>query len=134
MTGGTVSAAGNVTGGNLRTTGSVSAAYFSGNGSQLTSVTGANVVGIVPRANIANVAYSVAAANIVGNIANATYAEYANLAYYAFGDGIVGQISTTSNIIAGNISTTGNVTSTYFLGNGSQLTGVVAKRSGTKRR
>ena len=59
-------------------------------------------------------------------MANATYAEYANLAYYAWGNGIVGQISTTSNIIAGNISTTGNVTSTYFLGNGSQLTGVVA--------
>ena len=130
LTGGTVSAAGNVTGANLRTTGSVSAAYFSGNGSQLTSVTGANVVGIVPRANIANVAYSVAAANIVGNIANATYSEYANLAYYAFGDGIVGQISTTSTIIGGNISATSNVTGAYILGNGSQLTGVVATNVG----
>jgi hypothetical protein len=105
------------------------------------SVSGANVVGTVAnatyavsagsantanRANIANVAYSVAGANVTGNVANATYAEYANLAYYAFGNGIVGQISTTSNIIAGNISTTGNVTGTYFIGNGSQLTGVVA--------
>ena len=59
-------------------------------------------------------------------MANATYAEYANLAYYAFGNGIVGQISTTSNIIGGNISTAGNVAGNYFIGNGSQLTGVVA--------
>jgi hypothetical protein len=108
------------------------------------SVSGANVVGTVANAtfavsagsagsantantaNIANVAYSVAGANVTGTVANATNAEYANLAYYAFGNGIVGQISTTSNIIGGNISTAGNVAGNYFIGNGSQLTGVVA--------
>ena len=98
-------------------TGNVSAAYFIGNGSQLTSVTGANVTGIVPRANIANVAYSVDAANIVGNIANATYAEYANLAYYAFGNGVIGSVSSAN---------TANIANVAYSVAGANVTGTVA--------
>jgi hypothetical protein len=98
-------------------TGNVSAAYFIGNGSQLTSVTGANIVGIVPRANIANVAYSVSAANIVGNIANATYAEFANLAYNAYGNGIIGSVSSAN---------TANIANVAYSVSGANVVGTVA--------
>jgi hypothetical protein len=64
------------------------------------------------------VAYSVSAANIVGNVANATYAEYANLAYNLAGG---------ANITFGTISATGNITSDqYLVGNGAFITGIVA--------
>ena len=47
---GVVSAQGNVIGGNVVTAGNVSAAYFVGNGSALTSINGSNVTGTVANA------------------------------------------------------------------------------------
>ena len=49
----------------------VTANLFSGNGTNLTNIAGANVSGFVPNANVANTAFSVAAANVsgLGNIA-----------------------------------------------------------------
>ena len=44
------------------------------NGSGLTSLTGANVTGYVPNANIANTAYSVAGGNVSGQVGNALIA------------------------------------------------------------
>lgn len=49
----------------------VTANLFSGNGSSLSAIAGANVSGFVPNANVANTAFAVAAANVsgLGNIA-----------------------------------------------------------------
>ena len=88
LSGGLISAVGNVTG-----------SYIFGNGSQLTGLP----------ATYGN-------ANVVANLA-------------ALGSN---PVSTTGNITSGNllasglISATGNVTGSYFIGNGSQLTGVAA--------
>jgi hypothetical protein len=109
-------------------------------GSLLTSLTGANITGYVPNANIANTAYSVAVANVsgIGNIATinkdgnssnilygngifaapATVASYANsnvatfLASYGSNT-----ISTTGNITAGNANLGNAVTANYHIGN-----------------
>ena len=113
LTGGNVSATGTVTGGNLLTNGNittnggnisafgnVSGAYFIGNGSQLTGLpTG--------------------------------YAN-ANVAAYLASGTDTSNIITTANVSGGNlltsgiVSATGNITGNYFVGNGSQLTGVAA--------
>jgi hypothetical protein len=53
----------------------------------------------------------ISASNIVGSYSNANVAAY--LPTY------------TGNITAQNISTTGNITGNYFIGNGSQLTGII---------
>lgn len=90
LTGGLVSATGNVTGGNFITSGIANAASF----------TGATV----------SVSGNISAANVDAG----------------------GLVSVVGNVIAGNVSTagvitaTGNVTGSYFIGNGSQLTGISA--------
>jgi hypothetical protein len=55
----------------ITTTGNVSVGNIIGNGQALTGLTGANVGGFVPNANVANTAFAVAAANVsgLGNIA-----------------------------------------------------------------
>lgn len=55
----------------ITTTGNVSVGNIIGNGQSLTGITGANVSGFVPNANVANTAFAVAAANVsgLGNIA-----------------------------------------------------------------
>ena len=93
----------------ISTTGNITAGYFVGNGSLLTSITGANVS---------------------GTVANATYALNANAATFAGTVTTNAQPNITSVGIltavntSGNVSATGNITGSYFLGNGSQLTGL----------
>lgn len=41
-------------------------------------------------------------------------------------------LTTTDSYTVANVSATGNVTGTYFIGNGSQLTGVVAGTSNAR--
>jgi hypothetical protein len=102
-----VSSTGTVTTGTASVTGNITGSYFFGNGSQLTGLP-------------------------------ATYSN-SNVAAFlaAFGSNT---ISTTGTITAGNItggnvltsgivSATGNVSGNYFLGNGSQLTGISASAS-----
>ena len=95
-------------------TGNVTGSVFTGNGSGLTALTGANVS---------------------GTVANATYALTANASTYAGTVTTAAQPNITSVGIltalntSGNISATGNITAGYFLGNGSQLTGVIATDS-----
>ncbi len=62
---------GNFTAGNISTTGNITAAYFIGNGSTLSSINGANVSGEVTFAATAN---SVAGGNVSGQVANALVA------------------------------------------------------------
>jgi hypothetical protein len=98
---GTISSASNIS-----TTGNVTASYILGNGSQLTglpaSYGNANVAAYLP--------------TYTGNIG-------------------AGNISLSQNIVIGNtlsgltISASGNITGNYFIGNGSQLTGIATGNS-----
>jgi hypothetical protein len=125
INGTTLSATANVRGGNINTAGLISAA---GN------ITGGNLSIPVGVANIGNIS----TANIVaGNITSAIISATGNIS----GPNIIATIlqvsavlSVAGNIQGGNfltsglISTTGNVTANYFIGDGSQLTGIsVAK-------
>jgi len=154
--------------------GNVTGNYFVGNGSTLTSITGANVTGTVAnatyalsanaatyatQANYANIANSVAGANVSGSVAQADYANvansvaggnvtgsvaqanYANIANSVSGGNVSGQVG--NALVAGTVytnaqpnitsvgtlsslSSSGNITASYFIGNGSALTGIVA--------
>lgn len=116
------------------------------------AVAGANVSGTVANATYATsagsattagTANSVAGANVSGTVANATYALTANASTYAntvtdaaqaniTSVGILTSLSVSGNTTAGNllsggiVSATGNITGSYILGNGSQLTGLPA--------
>jgi len=106
----------NVTGGNIRTAGTVSAA---GN------ITGANVIAALYAGNTVSVTGNITGANlnlsgnlsIAGNV-NSALTVRANIT----GTNVItgGTVSA-----AGDISTLGNVTGSYIIGNGSQLTGIV---------
>jgi hypothetical protein len=105
---------GNVNSGNLRTTGLISATgnvtsnYFIGNGSLLTSLTGANVSGTVANATYATSSGSATSATTAATVTTAA------------------QPNITSVGILTSLSSSGNITASYFLGNGSQLTGIVS--------
>ena len=101
LTGGLISATGNVTGN-----------YIIGNASLLTSLTGANVTGTV-----ANATYATSAGSAVGTAATVTTNAQSNITS-------VGTL--TSLTSSGLISTTGNVTGNYIIGDGSLLTNINA--------
>jgi hypothetical protein len=143
-----LSVSGNITTGNLDGANSITANYFIGSGNNLSNIQGANVTGAVTYAGTAN---SVALANVsgAGNIASINLdGSTSNVLYgngvfaptaAAYGNSNVATflasygsntITTTGNINAGNIitggivSATGNITAPFFIGNGSQLTGI----------
>ncbi|AGE49058.1 Chlorovirus glycoprotein repeat domain-containing protein [Acanthocystis turfacea Chlorella virus Br0604L] len=160
-----ISTAGNIANVRFARDGNVTASYYFGNGSQLTGVTSAfpgtanldilngNITGSY--ANVSNIIAT------FGNIANVRFARDGNVtASYYFGNGsqltgvtsafpgtanldilngnITGSYANVSNIIAtfGNIANVrfardGNVTASYYFGNGSQLTGVTSTFPGT---
>jgi hypothetical protein len=107
----------------------VTANLFSGNGTNLTNIAGANVSGFVPNANVANTAFAVAAANVsgLGNIAvlnldgnasnvlrgNGTWGADANSAY-----GNSNVVSLLGAFGSNTITTTGNVSVGNIIGNG----------------
>jgi len=119
----TITSAANITGANILTgglvsaTGNVTGNYIIGNGSQLTSITGGNVTGNVNSAVTAGTVTTNAQPNItsVGTLTSVTSS---------------GLISTTGNVqsanvfATANISATGNVTGNYHIGNGSQLSSI----------
>jgi filamentous hemagglutinin len=117
-TGGTVSSTGTVTGGNIATGGTVSAtgnitagasSFFIGNGSQLTGVTASSVDANALTGNTlsSNVVFS--SLTTVGTLVDLS---------------VTGTATTGNLATAGTVSATGNVTGNFFLGNGSQLTGI----------
>jgi hypothetical protein len=57
----------------------VTANLFSGNGTNLTNIAGANVSGFVANANVANTAFAVAGANVSGTVGNANLSQYLNV-------------------------------------------------------
>jgi hypothetical protein len=91
----------------LSATGNVTTAqYFLGNGALLTGI---NTVGI--QNGTSNVSIPIANGNI-----NLSVGGTSNIAVF----------STSGGSITGNLVATGNITGNYYIGNGSQLTGVVA--------
>jgi hypothetical protein len=146
------STTGNVTAGNLITTGRVSATgnisgnFILGNGSQLTGIAAtygnANVATFLASfgSNAVSTTGNVTAGFLVGDgsqITNLPAGNYSNANVSAFlptytGNIGAGNISVTGTITGGNlltagqVSATGNITGSFFLGNGSQLTGINA--------
>ena len=153
---GTLSASGNVTGGNIATaglvtvTGNVTAANFIGN---VVAPTGGAIstTGNITGGNLLTSGITSATGNLVTG-ANVVAAGYATVTGNVTGGNLLtgglisatGTISATGNIQGGNlrtaglVSATGNITSaanvagTYFIGNGSQLTGLSLGVSVTK--
>ena len=137
---GSLSATGNITGGNVTAAGNISASYFLGNGSQLTGVsalsgnltgniTGGNTYGIT---DLANLAVANSRSIFVGSVElNNNGVSPASLNIVA-GEVGMSKLVVSGNITGGNVltggvvSATGNITGSYILGNGSQLTGLTA--------
>ena len=128
----TVSASGNVTGGNLITAAAISAASVSASG----NITGGNVLG---GANVNATTHTGTTVSVTANITGGNVLTSGLIS--ATGNITGGNIaatnhtgttaSVTGNITGGNIltgglvSATGNVTGNYILGNGALLTGVI---------
>ena len=118
-----INTTGNITSGNASLGNLTTSGYFSGNGSLLTHIAGANVSGFVPNANVANTAYAVAGANVSGFVPNANIA---NTSYSVTGGNVSGQVS--NALVAGtvytaaqpNITSVGNLTSLIVLTDGVQ--------------
>jgi hypothetical protein len=99
-------------------TGNVEAGNINGNGSGLSSLTGANVTGQVGNALVAGTVYTAAQPNItsVGTLSSVT---------------VTGTVTGGNIATAGTISAGGNISGNYLIGNGSQLTDVTASDVGT---
>jgi hypothetical protein len=97
----------------ISTTGNVAGNYFIGNGALLTGIT------------------VTAGTSLVNGNSNVVVSQNANVDIGVRGVGNVATFANTGAYITGEASATGNVTGNYFIGNGSQLTGVVATNVGT---
>jgi hypothetical protein len=100
--------------GGANITGNVEAAYFVGNGSQLTGTYGnANVAAYLP-----TYTGNISAGAVLTSIIESTDSSLVTIR-----DGVEIKGPT---LVGGAVSATGNVTGSYFIGNGSQLTGLTA--------
>ena len=114
----TITTTGNITAGNVNSTGVMTATTFSGNlsGSSATLAT----------ANLISGPLQVASLAMGSSVASVGYA---NIILTGGTGGSQTYIDPTGLNTAGNVSATGNVTGNYFIGNGSQLTGLPATYS-----
>jgi hypothetical protein len=138
-TAGLLTVTGNVTGGNLLTGGLISA---TGTITSAANITGGNIL----TGGIVSATGNLYAANFIGNVIPPSGANISTTGNVVAGNILYGSgvVSGTGNIYANNIfatnlvSATGNITSaanvagTYFIGNGSQLTGLSLGVSVTK--
>ena len=148
QTAGTISATGNITGGNVATgrvnagnitvsgpvsaTGNITGSYFIGNGSQLTGIvtnySNANVAAYLPTytGNLASLTGPViTTANVVGSnvLATGVISTAGNI---TSGNIATGRVNAGNITVSGPVSATGNITGSYFIGDGSQLTNLPA--------
>jgi len=104
-----ISTTGNVSAGNISASGNVSGAYVKGNGSELTNL---------PAPTVTQDITSNGAMSIMTYDGVIKYVNYATVE------------PSSGNIAGGNISAIGNVAGNFFLGNGSQLTGISTADTG----
>jgi hypothetical protein len=103
--------------GNVTASGNVSGNYLLGNGTFITGLSASKIFNGTSEANIGD----------SGGNANITIGGVSNVAVFTTtGANITGTLNATGNANVGNLGTSGNVTAGYFLGNGSQLTGIDA--------
>ena len=114
----------------LNTTGNIRANTITGNGAYLRSIVGANVIGAVPYATIAN---NVSVSNVTGIGNVALINKDGNASNVLYGNGVFASVGGTSNsdIVAALanfgsnvINTTGNITGGKFIGNGATLSNI----------
>jgi hypothetical protein len=109
----------------INTTGNITGGTFIGSAAGLSAVPGANVTGTVANATFAT---SAASATTAGTVTTAAQPNITSV-------GTLTSLSVSGNIAGGNISTAGqvaalgNISGSYILGNGSQLTGLPATYS-----
>jgi len=113
---GVLAVTGNVTAANLTTAGNLSAGYVFGDGSQLTGISLATI----------NNGTSNVVVGASGNVRISVAGTPNTAMFTSTGANISGTITATGNANVGNLGTVGNITAGYFLGNGSQLTGIDA--------
>ena len=97
--------AGNVTGGNISATGNVTGNYHIGNGATLSSITGANVTGTVANATYATSAGTATSAATTGTVTGNAQAN-------------ITSVGTLTSLNSGTISSSGNVTGANILTSG----------------
>ena len=133
-----ISTTGNVTGGNIlfgsgivSGTGNITGNYFVGNGSLLTSLTGANVTGTVANATSATTAATVTS-NAQANITSVGTLTSLSSSGNVTGGNILtgGIVSATGNATAGNVLTAGLISATSNITGGNILTGGLISASG----
>ena len=134
-----------------KTTNTLSATYFSGDGSNITNIAANSVIGIVGNANysayagnavIANSANTAGTATTAGTANTANYASNANVANYATTSGnanfaTYSTSATTANTVIASaqpnitslgtltgLTVSGNIGATFYTGNGYYLTGI----------
>lgn len=138
VTAGLATVTGNVIGGNLVTAGAVSAtgvvsATANVVGGNLVTAGLATVTGNITGGNLVTAGLATVTGNVTGGNLITGGAVSATGVVSAVGNVQGGNLRTTGLISAtGNITTAGNVAGTYFLGNGSQLTGLSLGVSVTK--
>ena len=97
--------------------------YVSGNIVGNLNVASQTFTGNLAAGNVNSSGQFSAAGNITGGNINTTLITASAL---SLSGNILTPLAVTSNITGGNILTAGNVTGSYFIGNGSQLTGITA--------
>ena len=99
---------------------------YTGNLNSVSAIPGSAVTGSVSLANIANVAYSVAGANVSGQVANAAYANISGVAYSVAGANVSGQVANAAyanisgvsySVAVANVSGIGNIATINLDGN-----------------
>jgi hypothetical protein len=132
-TGGTVSATGNVTGGNVLTGGLISATgNITGGNLSGTGITGTLLTNAQPNINDVGTlnGLTVAATILSDGIRSRTGADFTVSANGPSSNVVLSPTGSGNVTTAANISAAGNVTASYYFGDGSQLTNVAATSAG----
>jgi hypothetical protein len=128
LTAGLISATGNVTGGNVLNNGLISSTGNSTAANYLTgglisatgNITGGNISATNHTGTTVSVTGNVTGANFIGNVISPAGSAVSTTGNITGGNLLTGGIVSA----AGNITSAGNIAGTFFLGNGSQLSGL----------
>jgi hypothetical protein len=116
----------NIRSGNASLGNSAVANYFTGSGNNLSNIQASNITGQVANALVAGTVYTNAQPNItsVGTLATLSVSGNATVGNLTTSGGSGGNVTGANVISANTFSASGNITASFFIGNGSQLTGL----------